>query len=182
MKENTVTQDKYLAKVNNYAVGEVQRAIDKLDVDTRILLYSRYKMSEIWYLMNYNSEFCQYINKVMKHLKEYKKIADGLSKMKACLDKGEVLYTDEEIADSFVEGYGNVSEKMRDTIRGKLGLVYQDDIPKQEEEPVTMDKILAAYDEMSIDDKLKLDTGLRERDTLEISLKRFQKCLEKLIR
>lgn len=134
--ENTVVQDKYLEKVNNFLVSEIRRAIDKLDADTKTLLYSHYKMGEIWYLMNYNREFCRYIKELMENLKDYEKIADGLSKMKDCLDKGEVSYTDEEIADSFIKGYGSVSEDMQDAIREKLGLARRDDIPEQKEEPV----------------------------------------------
>lgn len=161
-------------KESNFTIKEIQRALSKLDVDTSNLIYSTHKMNELVELMSDDGEFCKYIKNMIDYLRKYKKIADGLSKMKSCLDKNRAEYTDEEITKDIVDSYKEASLNAQNIICEMLGLVRRADVPEPKEEPVTLDKILDAYNEMSTKDKLKLDTAIRNKDNFNISCQKLK--------
>lgn len=162
-----------LKRDHNYSIVEIQAGIDKLDERTQEFIYSCFKMSDIKNCMNSEAAYSEISKSLADIVEQYLFISSGLAKLKKWLEKGNERYTPEELKSYFIQAYQNLPEERQSDICNELRLVRSEDIPEPKEEPVTMDKILKAYDEMSDDEKVFMDMETRNRDSHDLSVKKF---------
>ena len=166
-------------RTHNYTVYDVQDGIRRLDVDAQAIIYCNYKMNDILQILNDDIIYYKNANFLSNMSDKYRKLHNGLFNLRKILSKGQEKITDEEITQVIIKSYTDLPEEKQTDICKSLGLLKVEDTAKQEE-TVTMDKIIHAYEGMSVEERLKLDSELRNRDTFSVSCQRAKKSWEEL--
>ena len=148
----------------NYSYSDIQAGINKLDPKAQELIYSNFKIGEIAYCVS-DTGYEDLKGQIIKMIDQYTTLFSGIKELKRILNDGEIALTDDELKDIVVKFYGVLPEDKQSDIRNELELV--------KDEPITIGKILCAYDGMGEDDKVCLSREIEKRDSLWISLRKL---------
>jgi hypothetical protein len=163
------TQDKA-----TYSIQDILFAMEQLDTETQALLYTTYKMSDYFNLMNNSDSYRKFINDTKKLQKDSSVILHGVTEMRRILHSQEQFPTDRQLADDIVKMYWRFDKETQDSICKQLGLVKAD-------EPVSVESIITDYKQLSDEEKVDLDAKMRDCDNLTVSVGRLAKTLDHLI-
>lgn len=147
----------------NHSIDDVEYILNSLDKDFKTEIYASYTMSQLQALVNSDAVFCKHMNELGEMKKRFKNLTEGLAKLKSRLDHGGAKLTEQEIADTVVKNYGDVSDENKLAIRERLGLMRKEDVPKPE--PVKtgemwIDEVVKRYSELTADQKVDLGVAL----------------------
>jgi hypothetical protein len=163
-----------LSEKTTYSIQDILLAMEKLDTETQALLYTKYKMSDYFTLMNNSDSYHKFIHDTKKLQKDCTMMINGVTEMRRILKSNEQFPTDQQLADDIVKMYWRFDKSTQDSICQQLGLAKTD-------APVSVESIIADYKQLSDEEKVDLDGKLRECDNLTVSVGRLAKTLDHLI-